>query len=81
MLTARVLSSHHLVETIKEGAYSYLPKHEMIDIYSYLAEVITDYETVKSEPENWFEKLSRYVSEKIGSGWKNEHKLEIILRN
>jgi len=74
MLTAHALSPDHLVGTIKKGAYSYIPKHEMINIFGYLAEVITAREEGRQKPKNWFKKLMPYFDKKFGSGWENEQK-------
>ena len=36
MLTAHAFNAENLVRTIKEGAYSYIPKEEISDISTYL---------------------------------------------
>ena len=74
MLTAHALSADHLVETIKKGAYAYIPKHEMTDISGYLAEVIVASEKFRQKPKNWFKKLTPYFDKKFGSDWKTVHK-------
>ena len=40
MLTAHALSPDHLVKSIRQGAFSYIPKHEMADIPEYLDDII-----------------------------------------
>jgi DNA-binding NtrC family response regulator len=40
MLTAHALSADNLVKSIKGGAHAYLPKDKMVDIGTYLAEII-----------------------------------------
>ena len=74
MLTAHALSPEHLVGTLKKGAYSYIPKHEMINISSYLSEVINVREEGKHKPKKWFKKLTPYFDEKFGPGWKDKHR-------
>jgi DNA-binding NtrC family response regulator len=74
MLTAHSLSPDHLIGTLKKGAYSYIPKHEMADISSYLAEVIDANEKVGQKPKKWFKKLAPYFKSKFGSDWETEYK-------
>jgi len=74
MLTAHALSPDHLIGTIKKGACSYIPKHEMADIFSYVAELITAKEKGMQKPKNWFKKLTPYFDKKFGSDWKTVHK-------
>lgn len=74
MLTAHALTPEHLVGTLKKGAYSYIPKHEMINVSSFLSEVIAAKEKGKQKPKHWFKKLTPYFDKKFGSDWKNEHK-------
>ena len=74
MLTAHALSPDHLVGTIKKGACSYIPKHEMADISSYVAELITAHEKSRQKPKKWFKKLAPYFDKKFGSDWRDTHK-------
>ena len=73
MLTAHALSPDHLVKSIRQGAFSYIPKHEMADIPKYLDDIIQS----KQKDQNlkiWFTKLSLFFDKKFGSDWKNQHK-------
>jgi DNA-binding NtrC family response regulator len=74
MLTAHALSPDHLVKSIKEGAYSYIPKHEMVDIHKYLDDVIQSKQKGNQKPRKWFRKLSPFFNKKFGSDWKDQHK-------
>ena len=74
MLTAHALSPDHLVKSIKGGAYSYIPKVEMIDIASYLEEVIQAKSKGDRKPTKWFRKLSPLFDKKFGSDWRTQHK-------
>jgi len=74
MLTAHALSPDHLVKSLKEGAYSYIPKHEMADIHKYLSDVIQAHQKGNQKPKNWFRKLSPFFDKKFGSDWKNQNK-------
>jgi DNA-binding NtrC family response regulator len=74
MLTAHALSSKHLIKTLKSGAYSYIPKQEMINISEFLSEIIEAKEKGHQKPRKWFSKLSPYFDEIFDSGWKDTHK-------
>ena len=58
MLTAHALSPDTLVKSFKEGAASYLPKEQMVNIVSFLVDVLEAKEKGKStwqkdDPEFW----------------------------
>jgi DNA-binding NtrC family response regulator len=74
MLTAHALSPDHLVKSIKEGAFSYIPKHEMADIPQYLDDVIQSKQKGNQKPRKWFRKLSPFFNKKFGADWQNQHK-------
>jgi DNA-binding NtrC family response regulator len=72
MLTAHAFSADNLVRTIKEGAYSYIPKEELKDIADYLIDALT----AKGKGENpwgaWQERLpSSYFERRWGAAWKD----------
>ena len=73
MLTAHALSPDHLVKSIRQGAFSYIPKHEMADIPKYLDDIIQSKrkdQTLKI----WFRELSPFFDKKFGADWKAQHK-------
>lgn len=74
MLTAHALSAEDLVNSIQKGAYSYIPKHEMVNIGSYLADVIDAKSKGGKIPQNWFKKLSPFFDKKFGPEWKTSHR-------
>ena len=73
MLTAHALSPDHLVKSIRQGAFSYIPKHEMADIPKYLDDIIQAKQK-DQKSRNWFRKLSPFFDKQFGSDWKNQHK-------
>ena len=73
MLTAHALSPDHLVKSIRQGAFSYIPKHEMADIPKYLDDIIQSKQK-DQKSKNWFRKLSPFFDKQFGSDWKNQHK-------
>ena len=73
MLTAHAVSPDHLVKSIRQGAFSYIPKHEMADIPKYLDDIIQS-KRKDQKSRNWFRKLSPFFDKQFGSDWKNQHK-------
>jgi DNA-binding NtrC family response regulator len=74
MLTAHALSPEHLVKSIKGGAYSYIPKIEMVNIADYLNELLEAKIKNAQKPKKWFRKLSPFFDKKFGSDWQDKHK-------
>ena len=74
MLTAHALSPDHLVKSIKGGAYSYIPKDEMVHISDYLNDVIQAKLKNDRKPQRWFKHLSPFFDKKFGSEWRVKHK-------
>ena len=74
MLTAHALSPDQLVKSMKGGAFSYIPKDEMVDIAYYLDDAIQAKLKGDRKPQNWFRKLSSVFDKKFGSDWRIKHK-------
>jgi DNA-binding NtrC family response regulator len=74
MLTAHALSPDNLVKSLKKGAQSYVPKDRMVDIGTYLAEIIQAPQKGIRKPKKWLERLSPFFDKKFGPDWKAEHK-------
>ncbi len=75
MLTAHAFSADNLVRTIREGAYSYIPKEEMNDIAAYLVDALEAKRQGKNPWVSWQEKLpSSYFERRWGATWKNADK-------
>ena len=74
MLTAHALSPEHLVKSLKRGAFSYIPKDEMVDIAFYLDDMIRAKLKDDRRTQNWLRKLSPAFDKKFGSDWQINHK-------
>lgn len=72
MLTAHALSPENTIRSFKEGAAYYIPKEKMIDITTYLNDVLEARERGKSFWSRWFERFGAYYEEKFGSTLKME---------
>ena len=70
MLTAHAFTPETLKESIKLGAVSFLPKEMMVDLDTYLADVVT--ESKKVVWKNLLDKLSTYFERHFGVDWKEK---------
>ena len=77
MLTAHALSPDHLLKSIKGGAFSYIPKAEMVGIAFYLEEMIRAKLKGERKSQKWFRELSPIFDKKFGSDWQIKHKNEL----
>jgi DNA-binding NtrC family response regulator len=73
MLTAHAFSADHLVTTIKEGAYAYIPKEEIAEIAVYLIDALTAQQRGENPWSAWQERLpSSYFERRWGAAWKDK---------
>jgi len=83
MLTAHAFSPDHLVKSIIKGAFSYIPKVEMVDIATYLDDAIQAKLKDDRKSQIWFRKLKPTFDKKFGPDWLIQYKkdFEKILKN
>jgi hypothetical protein len=63
------------VKSIKEGAASYLPKEEMVNITIFLNDILEAKEKGKNAWEPWQERLpSSYFENRWGAAWQHTDK-------
>lgn len=74
MLTANALSVEDTVKSFKEGAASYVPKEKMVDIVTFLEDILEARKKGKSFMWRWLERLDSYYEKKFGSDWKKDNK-------
>jgi len=75
MLTAHALSPDNIFRSYKEGAASYVPKEEMLNIETFLNDILEAKEKGKSFWWRWFERLGNtYCKKKFGPDWKEKDK-------
>jgi DNA-binding NtrC family response regulator len=74
MLTAHALSPDNLIKSYKKGAASYLPKEEMVNIASFLNDVLEAIATGKNPWVRWYERMSSFWEKKFGPYWKASDK-------
>jgi CheY-like chemotaxis protein len=74
MLTAHALSPDNLIKSYKKGAASYLPKEEMVNIASFLNDVLDAIAKGKNPWVSWYERMSSFWEKKFGPYWKASDK-------
>jgi DNA-binding NtrC family response regulator len=74
MLTAHALSPEHLIKSIREGAHSYVPKDKMVDIETYLSDLILAHEKGLKKHGRWFERLKPFFDKQFGPEWRETDK-------
>ncbi|MBW2252733.1 MAG: response regulator [Deltaproteobacteria bacterium] len=75
MLTAHAFTADNLVRTIREGAYSYIPKEELSNITIYLIDALKAREKGENPWSAWQNRLpSSYFERRWGSAWKDVDK-------
>ncbi len=74
MLTAHALSPDNIKKSYRGGACSYIPKEEMINIESFLIDVLKAQKEGKNPWTNWYKRLGTFCEEKFGSGWDKDEK-------
>lgn len=74
ILTAHALSPEHLIKSIKEGAQSYVPKDKIVDIDTFLRDLIFAHEKGLKKHGHWFERLKPFFDKQFGPGWREKDK-------
>jgi DNA-binding NtrC family response regulator len=74
MLTAHALSPENVVRSYREGAASYLPKEKMVDIVSYLNDILESKTRGEDPWQRWYERLFSYFEDKFKADWKNDQR-------
>ncbi len=74
MLTAHALNPENTVKSFKGGAASYIPKDHIVDIVTYLNDVLEAEEKGKSLWWRWFDRFASYYDERFGPDWRKEDK-------
>ncbi|THB74409.1 MAG: response regulator [Desulfobacteraceae bacterium] len=74
MLTAHALSPDNIKKSYTGGACSYIPKEEMINIESFLEDVLEAKEEGKNPWTRWYSRLAGFCQEKFGPDWDKDEK-------
>jgi DNA-binding NtrC family response regulator len=74
MLTAYALTPEDVKKSYTDGASYYLPKEEMANIPSFLADILEARAQGKSTWEGWYKRLASFCERKFGPGWQKKDK-------
>ncbi|MFC1798518.1 response regulator [Thermodesulfobacteriota bacterium] len=72
MLTAHAINPETLMESIRKGAISYLPKEMLVELDDLLNQLVGAYEAGEPPWKLLFEKLEVFFNERFGSDWKDK---------
>ena len=72
MLTAHALSPDNMVKSYKQGAASYLPKEEMVNIALFLNEVLEAKEKGKNTWTRWYDRMGAFFEKRFGKDWQKK---------
>ncbi len=75
MLTAHALSPENAVKSFKEGAASYVPKDEIVNIETFLEDILDAKQKGKNLWWRWLDRLGNtYFVNKFGPNWQDTDK-------
>ena len=74
MFTARALSSNDFAKSMRAGAIAYIPKQEMSEIASYVADLLAARQAGVERPGNWYQRLKSFFEKQFGSDWLAHYK-------
>lgn len=75
MLTAHAVSPDHVIKSFRGGAAFYVPKEEMVNITTYLVDILAAKAEGKSTWGRWFHRMASFCERKFGSDWQKGDKL------
>jgi DNA-binding NtrC family response regulator len=74
MLTAHALTAEHFVKSIKKGALAYVPKEKIMEIETFLLDILEAHESDSGKIGKWFARLEPFFEKKFGYYWKEKIK-------
>jgi CheY-like chemotaxis protein len=77
MLTAYALTPEDIKKSYENGAASFVPKEEMRNIITFLADICEAKEQGKNFWWRWFDRLAEYFERKFGPDWQKEHGFKV----
>jgi DNA-binding NtrC family response regulator len=72
MLTARALTPEDVKKSYTGGAAYFLPKEEMVNIASFLADIVRAKAQGKDTWEGWYSRLASFCERKFGPDWRTK---------
>ena len=74
MLTAHALTPENIVKSYRQGAAYFLPKEKMVNITSFLEEILDAKQKGQSTWDNWINRLAGYCERTFGAKWQDTDK-------
>ncbi len=74
MLTAHAVNPETLMESIRKGAISYLPKETLSELDVLLEDLLDAHQKGRPAWKLLFDKLGDYFDDRFGAGWKEKDK-------
>jgi len=74
MLTAHALTPENIVKSYRAGAAYFLPKEEMVNIASFLEDILEAKQKGQSTWNNWMDRLAAYCERTFGAKWQDTEK-------
>ena len=74
MLTANALTPGDVAKSYKEGAAFYVPKEEMLNIETFLVDILDATAKGKNPWGRWYERLVSFCERKFGPEWQADDK-------
>ena len=72
MLTAHALTPEDTIKSYKEGAASFIPKEEMVNIANFLNDVFEAKEKGKNLWWRWFDRFASLYDKRFGPDWQEK---------
>jgi CheY-like chemotaxis protein len=74
MLTAYALTPEDVEKSHKGGAAYYIPKEEMVNITTFLNDILKAKEEGKNTWEGWLSRMASFCEKKFGKDWQKSDK-------
>jgi len=72
MFTANALSPDDFAKSMTKGAKAYVPKQEMFEIGTYVAEMLLTRQAGIERPKKWYQRLKSFFEKRFGDDWLAE---------
>jgi CheY-like chemotaxis protein len=74
MLTAYALTPEDVAKSHKGGAAYYIPKEEMVNIATFLDDILKAKQEGKNTWNGWFSRMASFCEKKFGKDWQQSDK-------
>ncbi|MCP4370023.1 MAG: response regulator, partial [Deltaproteobacteria bacterium] len=74
MLTAYALTPEDVAKSYKGGAAYYIPKEEMVNITTFLNDILKAKKEGKNTWSGWFSRMASFCEKKFGQDWQKSDK-------